>query len=184
MLLSVTVAGSSALSNVIVTVRPLSEVLTIRGAVVSASVKETGPYVARALSSSEMTGPVTSKEYVPLARVPTGLEKLIGNWMMVGSVGLSTATGVPTTTETPAGAPVKTRSDALTVAKLTGLLNVTVIAPGAEVTVELAAGLVETTRRTSTALIDRMALTRPKPDWGFQVPAGVLFIGKAPAIRP
>src|SRR5205823_8861750 len=32
--------------------------------------------------------------------------------------------------------------------------------------------------------IARTALTRPNPDWGFQVPAGVLFIGKAPAISP
>src|SRR5690349_18692137 len=101
MLLSVTVAGSSALSNWMMTVRPLSAVLTIRGAVTSASVKLIGPDGVRLFPSVDTTGPWIWKVYLPLASVPTGLEKLMGNWMMVGNVGLSTAIGVPTVTLTP-----------------------------------------------------------------------------------
>ena len=63
---------------------------------------------------------------------PAGLVKLIGNWMIVGSVGLSTAIGVPTLTVTPVGTDVKVRSAAETVEKLTGLLKVTVMALGVD----------------------------------------------------
>src|SRR5438552_16128501 len=108
----------------------------------------------------------------------------MGNWMMVGNFGSSTAIGAPTVTVTPGGVPVKTRSAAETVAKLTGLLKVTVIAPGVTVTIEPLAGLVETTRRTSTALIALIALTRPNPDCAFQDPLGVLFMGTAESIKP
>ena len=52
MLPSVTVIGSSALLNWIVTVRPLTVVLMIVGAVVSASVNEIGPDATRSLPSS------------------------------------------------------------------------------------------------------------------------------------
>ena len=89
--------------------------------------------------------------------------KLIGNWTIVGSVGLSTAIGVPTFTVTPVGSDRKVKSPAVIVEKLTGLLKVTVIALGVTVTVAPLAGLVEATRSRSTALIALMALTRPKP---------------------
>ena len=92
---------------------------------------------------------------------PADRVKLIGNWMIVGSVGLSTAIGVPTLTVTPAGDVVNVRSAAETVEKLTGLLKVTVIALGETVTVDPLAGLVETTRKRLTALIALIALTRP-----------------------
>ena len=64
-------------------------------------------------------------------------------------------------TVTPAGRLVNVRSAAETVAKLTGLLKVTVMALGETVTVEPLAGLVETTRKRSTALMALMALTKP-----------------------
>ena len=66
---------------------------------------------------------------------------------------------------------MKTRSLLWTVEKSTGLLKVTVMALGVTVTVEPLAGSVESTRRTSTALIALTALIRPKPAVGFQVPA-------------
>ena len=53
---------------------------------------------------------------------------------------------------------MKVRSAAETVEKLTGLLKVTVIALGETVTVEPLVGLVETTRKRSTALMALMAL--------------------------
>src|SRR5208282_2807249 len=65
---------------------------------------------------------------------------------MVGSVGLSTAWGVPTTTLTPGGVAWKTRSLLVTVEKTTGLLKVTSMALGVTVTVSPLAGLVELTR--------------------------------------
>ena len=55
MLPSVTVLGSSALLNVIVTVRPLTAVLVTIGAVTSARVNEIGPEPTRSLPSSETT---------------------------------------------------------------------------------------------------------------------------------
>lgn len=55
MLLRLTVFGSSALLNWIVMVRPLTDVLRIVGAVVSASVKEIGPDPTRLFPSSETT---------------------------------------------------------------------------------------------------------------------------------
>ena len=93
--------------------------------------------------------------------MPTGLLKLIGNWMIVGKVGLSTAIGVPTLTVTPDGSVRKVRSPAETVEKLTGLLKVTVIALGVTVTVDPLAGLVESTRKRSTALMALMAFKKP-----------------------
>ena len=55
-LASVTVEGSIALLNVIVTVRPLIVVLVIVGEVVSASVNVIGPTATRSLPSSDSTG--------------------------------------------------------------------------------------------------------------------------------
>src|SRR5262245_5409568 len=92
--------------------------------------------------------------------------------------------GVPTLGDTLGGAPMKTRSAEEPVEKSTAWLKVTVSAPGATVTVDPLAGLVETTRRTSTALIAWMALISPKPDWGCHDPAGVLFMGWAESISP
>src|SRR5271156_6117799 len=104
--------------------------------------------------------------------------------MIVGKVALSTAIGVPTLTVIPSGAVKKARSAAETVEKLTGLLNVNVTALGDVVTVAPLAGLVAPARRRSTALIELMALTRPKPSAGLYTPAGVPFNGVAPAIKP
>ena len=56
MLPRVTVLGSSALLNWIVTIRPLTVVLTISGDVTSASVNLIGPEATRSLPSSETTG--------------------------------------------------------------------------------------------------------------------------------
>ena len=93
--------------------------------------------------------------------MPAGLVKLIGKSTIVGSVGLSTAIGAPTLTVTPAGADVKVRSAAERVEKTTGLLKVTLMTLGRQVTVAPLAGLVEATRSRSTALRASIALTRP-----------------------
>src|SRR5271157_5011395 len=96
---------------------------------------------------------------------------------MVGSVGLSIAWGVPTTTLTPGGVAWKTRSLLVTVEKTTGLLKVTSMALGVTVTVAPLAGLVELTRSTSMALMALTALMRPKPPCAFQVPGAEAFMG-------
>ncbi len=101
---------------------------------------------------------------MPLASVPAALVKLNGHWTMVGSVGLSTAIGVPTLTVTPIGSLVNVRTGVAAskmVENLTGLLKVTVIALGVTVTVDPLAGLVEATRSKSTALMALMALIKP-----------------------
>ena len=103
---------------------------------------------------------------MPLASVPGGLVKLNGNWMMVGNVGVVDGDRLAeddrhTRRRGDEGEDVAALGSASTVEKLTGLLKVTVIAPGVTVTVEPLAGLVDATRSTSTALMASMALIRP-----------------------
>src|SRR5579885_3721006 len=107
--------------------------------------------------------------------------------MIVGLAGLGSdgsMIGAPTSTVTPAGAAVNVRSAADSDEKTTGLLKVTWMTLGALVTVAPLAGLVESTRSRSTALMALMALTRPYPAWMFQVPEAAPFIGVVEAIRP
>ena len=90
--------------------------------------------------------------------------------------------GVPTVTLTPEGSPVKIRSEADNVLKLTGRLNVSVIVPGDSVVVCPLAGVAERTRSELTAVKALSALTKPKPPTGFQVPGASPLTG-CPAPR-
>src|SRR5437016_5421952 len=95
---------------------------------------------------------------------------LIGNAITVGNVGLSTAIGAPTVTTTPGGVPLKVRSEAETVLKLTGRLKVSVTVPGDSDVGRPLPGVAVSTRSELTAFRAAEALTRPKPPSGFQVP--------------
>ncbi len=118
---------------------------------------------------------------MPLVEAPACVRySAIGKATSVGNCGLSIGIGSPeTTAATPGGVPVKTRSADEIVAKLTGWLNVTTMAPGACVSVApltaidwpLTETVVEVTLRTFSAASAAGALIRPKPPFGSHAPA-------------
>ena len=134
---SVTVDGSSALLNVIVTVRPLTVVAVIVGAVTSARVNVIGPEATRSLPSSDDdrsrspgSGSRRCRFRWPVMPGRLGeAERELDDRRVGGIVDGDRRAHVDRDAR---GHGVKVRSAAETVEKLTGLLKVTVMALGVD----------------------------------------------------